>query len=353
MRGLPGEVRILLSKAREAAVLAVETYNRPTAAFRSGAYIILMVIAWTALFHAIFLQKRKKPFYRKKNSKRFERINGDYKAWDLAECVRQFYGANNPPEKLNLNFFIGLRNKIEHRSFPQLDSEIFGECQSLLMNFEELLCNEFGRRYALRTGLVYALQFSERLETTQSKAMTKLTEKHYEKIKSYIHTFRSALSDDVGKDLKYSFRVFLVPKVNNHIKSSDVAVEFVKYDPGQPEEMKKYEHLVTFIKEKQIPVVNLGYLRPGQVTRQVSNRLGKKFSFYDHQLCYRHFNVRPHGGAVDPTSTDARYCVYDAAHGDYVFKPEWIEFLVENLSNADFLEDLRMVKQRERKKDRS
>jgi Domain of unknown function (DUF3644) len=340
MRGLPVEVKTLLSKAREAAILAVETYNRPNASFRSGAYIVLMVVAWTALFHAIFIRRRKKPFYRKKNSRRFERIDGDYKAWELTECVRQFYGANNPSERENLTFFIGLRNKIEHRSLPQLDSEIFGECQSFLMNFEELLCSEFGRGYALKTGLVYALQFSHGLQTTQSKAMTKLTEKQYSKVKSYIQSFRSALSDDVGKDLKYSFRVFLVPKVNNHIKSADLAVEFVKYDPTRPEEMKKYEHLVTFIKEKQVPVVNLGYLKPGQVTLQVSSRTGKKFTPYDHQLCYRYFHVRPQRGTADPTSTDTRYCVYDAAHRDYVYKPEWVEFLVKNLSNPDFHTEL-------------
>ena len=108
--------------------------------------------------------------------------------------------------------------------------------------------------------------------------------------------------------------------------------------------MKKYEHLVTFIKEKQFPVVNLGYLKPGQVTSQVRTRTGKKFSPYDHQLCYRHFHVRPQGGATDPTSTDTRYCVYDAAHGDYVYKPEWIEFLVETLLNPDFLGMLRSAK---------
>jgi hypothetical protein len=35
MKGLPYEVKALLQKARESALLAVETYNRPTATFRS------------------------------------------------------------------------------------------------------------------------------------------------------------------------------------------------------------------------------------------------------------------------------------------------------------------------------
>lgn len=340
MRGLSFEVKSLITKSREAVILAVETYNRPTATFRSGAFVVLMVVAWTALFHAIFLKRRKKPFYRKKNSNRYEKIDGDYKAWDLKECTRQFYGSNNPPEKKNLLFFIVLRNKIEHRSLPQLDAEIFGECQALLMNFEELLCNEFGHSYALKTGLVYALQFSNVIHTTQSKAMTKLSQKHFMKVKSFVDSFRSSLSDDVGKNQKYSFRVFLVPKVNNHVKSADVAVEFVKYDPSRPEEMKKYEHLVTFIQEKQIPVVNLGYLKPTQVINEIATHIGQKFSHYDHQLCYRHFHVRPRKGAKDPASTDIRYCVYDEVHRDYVYKPEWVKFLIGQLAQASFLDDL-------------
>lgn len=340
MRGLSFEVKSLISKSREAAILAVETYNRPTATFRSGAFIVLMVVAWTALFHAIFLKRRKKPFYKKKNSHRYEKIDGDYKAWDLRECIRQFYGSKNPPEKKNLLFFIGLRNKIEHRSLPQLDAEIFGECQAFLMNFEGLLCTEFGQNHALKTGLVFALQFSNVLHSAQTKAMTRLSQNQFKKVKSFVDSFRSSLSDDVGKNQKYSFRLFLVPKVNNHVKSADAAVEFINYDASRPEEMKKYDHLVTFIKEKQIPVVNLGYLKPTQVINKIAAHLGHKFSHYDHQLCFRHFHVRPRKGAKDPAFTDTRYCVYDEVHKDYVYKPEWVEFLIKQLAQPSFLDNL-------------
>ena len=78
MPRLSVEAAANLHKAREAAVLAVETYNRPGTAFRSAAYIVLMIIAWTALFHAIFGKRKVRPYYRKKGSRRFERIDGDY-----------------------------------------------------------------------------------------------------------------------------------------------------------------------------------------------------------------------------------------------------------------------------------
>jgi hypothetical protein len=90
MSRLPEEVKTHLSKARESALLAVETYNRPGTSFRSGGFIVLMCIAWTALFHAIFFNRKLKPFYRKESNRRhFKLINGDRKAWELMTCVEQ------------------------------------------------------------------------------------------------------------------------------------------------------------------------------------------------------------------------------------------------------------------------
>src|SRR5213593_3980511 len=106
MRGLPYEVKALVQKARESALLAVETYNRPTAMFRSGAYIVLMVIAWTSLFHAIFLRRRVNPYHRKPGSSRYKKVDGDYWWWELAECVKQFYKDTNPPARKNLEIMI-------------------------------------------------------------------------------------------------------------------------------------------------------------------------------------------------------------------------------------------------------
>lgn len=333
MRGLPYEVKALLTKARESALLAVETYNRPTAAFRSGAYIVLMVIAWTALFHAIFHRRRTKPYYRRTGSRRFMKTDGEYKRWELAECLRQFFGDQNPPERKNLDFFVGLRNKIEHRTLPQLDNEIFGECQAMLLNFESLLCSEFGERQAIRGGLSFALQFSQTAPKNPNTATAKQEVRRFRMVKSFIDSFRSSLSTDVQNDMAYSFKVYLVPKVGNHSSKDAVAVEWVKYDPTKPEEMAKYEKVVAMIKEKQVPVANLGLLKPGEVVRQVHRRIGKHFTMHTHVQCYRHFNARPAKRAADPTACDPRYCVYDHMHGDYGYKPAWVEFLVEKLAD--------------------
>jgi hypothetical protein len=333
MRGLPYDVKVLVEKARETALLAVETYNRPTASFRSGAYVVLMIIAWTSLFHAMFFRKGIKPYYRKSGSRRYDRIDGEPRRWELKECLQQHYKANNPAVRRNLEFFIGLRNKIEHHSLAQVDPEVFGECQAMLLNFESLLVSEFGDRYAIRGGLTFALQFSQVISRSSSAPAAKATGGAFKAIKQYVDAFRSSLSADVQNDLAYSFKVFLVPKIGNYASKDSVAVEWIKYDPSKPEEMRNYEKVVAMIKPKEVQIANLGLLRPTQIAQQVAAKLGKRFTTYDHKLCYEYFKIRPPGGAPDPSACNPQFCVYDDLHKDYCYKPAWIDFLGERLAD--------------------
>lgn len=333
MRGLPYEVKALLQKARESAMLAVETYNRPTAVFRSGAYTVLMIIAWTSLFHAYFIRKGIKPYYRRPNSRRYVKVDGDYKRWELKECLQQHFRGDNPAVRKNLEFFIGLRNKIEHCSLAQLDPEIFGECQALLLNFEAMLVSEFGERHAIRGGLSFALQFSR--APARTPTMAKAEQRTFRDIKKYIDGFRAGLSTEIQSDLSYSFKVFLVPKIGNHASADAIAVEWVKYDPSKPEEMKQYEKVVAMIKPREVRVANRGLLKPTQVASQVEAKLGRRFSVNDHVLCYKHFGIRPAKGDGDPAACDTRYCVWDEVHRDYCYTPEWREFLVKQLRNEE------------------
>lgn len=340
MRGLPYDVKALLEKARETALLAVETYNRPTASFRSGAYVVLMIIAWTSLFHAMFFRKGIKPYYRKSGSRRYDRIDGEPRRWELAECLQQHYKANNPAARRNLEFFIGLRNKIEHRSLAQVDPEVFGECQAMLLNFESLLVSEFGDRCAIRGGLTFALQFSQALPKGSSALAAKTSAGGFKAIKQYVDAFRSSLSGDVQNDLAYSFKVFLVPKIGNHASKDSVAVEWIKYDPSKPEEMRHYEKVVAMIKPKEVQIANLGLLKPTQVANKVAAKIGTQFTVYDHKLCYEHFKIRPLGGASDPSACNPQFCVYDDLHKDYCYRPEWVDFLAQKLGDAALYEDI-------------
>ncbi len=334
-RSLPKQVRIHLEKARESAILAVDVYNKPATRFKAGAYIVLMCIAWTALFHAIFFKKKIQPFYRDpKHSTRYQKRDGDYRAWEISECIRHYYGENNPSVQRNLEFFIPLRNKIEHRSMPELDIEIFGECQALLFNFEDLMYQEFGSSCLLNESLSLSLQFSQLRHRERDRAIAKLHQPIATNIKSYINKFRSSLSIEESNDLQFSYKVFIVPKLANHQSQDALAVEFIKFDPAKPEDMEQYEKIVTLMKVKQIEAVNSDRLKPGEVckiidpiVKQVVGK-NKNFtaSFHHVRACY-FYKVRPRNGESELRNTNTRHCHYDDAHKDYVYTKDWVEFL--------------------------
>jgi hypothetical protein len=334
-RKLPIETEANLRKAREAALLAVETYNRPGTAFRSAGYVVLMVIAWTALFHAIFGKKRIKPYYRQKmHPTRFERVDGDFKHWELSECVQQFFKDQNSAVRKNLEFFIKLRNKIEHRFLPPLDIEVFGECQAMLGNFENLMCETFGNKYALSANLAFALQFGRNVHVAQQTVLRGAVKRNFQSVRKFIEAFRSSLSDDIYADQNYSFKVFLIPKVGASRSADDVAVEFVKYDPSKPEEMGKYAKVISLIKPKLVNIINATGLRAGEVVSNVSARLsGKTFNQSSHTRCWHHFKARPPRGAPDASLCNPQFCSFDVVHKDYVYTLQWADFLVDKLSD--------------------
>ena len=338
MRGLPIEVKGCLTKARESALLAVETYNRPGTAFRSGGFIVFMVIAWTALFHSIFHRAGTKPFYykiKKGRYVRYEKVAGENKAWELTECVGQFYKSENPAVRRNLEFFIGLRNKVEHRNMPQLDDQIFGECQALLLNFESLLAKEFGDKYSLTESLAVSLQFSAITPEGKARAIRQLQSASYRTVSEYVKRFRSGLSADIEQSMEYSYKVFLVPKTGNHANSSDLAVEFIDVNSLDEAGKQEIEQAITLLKTRETEVANPGKMKPGDVAQKVQDLLGISFSTNDHTRCWKHFSVRPPTTSDDPTHCKVQYCHYDVPHKDYVYTEEWVKLLTKTLSDEN------------------
>lgn len=338
-KGLPKVVSIHLEKSKESAVAAVDCFNRCGTRFKSGSYLVLMCIAWTSLFHAIFFKRKVKPFYREsENSKRFKKIDGDYRAWELLTCMEEYFPAQTNPVTENLRFLVGLRNKIEHRSMPELDNHIFGECQACLFNFEDILFKEFGAKHSLSESLSLAIQFSRVRDSDQATAISKLYEPLRSNIKQYIETFRSSLTPEINADQQYSFKVFLIPKVANSQGQAEVAVEFVKFDPTKPEEMAQYEKLTSLIKPTVSHVVNAGRLKAGDVCKKVEPviklAVGEECHFtasYHHALACDYYKVKPRKGDPNPAKTNLDMCHYDAAHKDYVYTERWVTYLIEQM----------------------
>jgi hypothetical protein len=329
---LEPEVEALVRKARESALLALHVYNSPATVFRTEGYAVLMVIGWTALFHAIFEQRRQSYFYMEPDGVTPKTVDGDHKAWELASCMKNYWGDADHAIRRNLDFFIRLRNRIEHRYVPAIDPHVAGECQSLLFNFDELLVGTFGAYHAIRESLAVPLQTGTLRNSAQVEALKTLQSRHFDDVKQFIDAYRKDLPSGVYDDPKYSFRVYLVPKTGNHSATSDLTMEFVKHDPNRPEDMAELQNKITLIKEKHVQVNNANLMSPKDVAREVSKRIGKPFNASSHHpKAWARYKVRPKGD-FDPNGCDERYCVPDTRHKDYSYTVAWVELLVSKMT---------------------
>jgi hypothetical protein len=234
---------------------------------------------------------------------------------------------------------IGLRNKIEHRHLPELDAGLYGECQAALLNLEEMITSEFGASYALTEQLAVSLQFSQLIPSEKKKAAKELAGAA-KSVREYVETFRGGLPSSTLNSTKYSFNVFLVPKVANKKELADASVEFIKIDESNKDEIARLEKLNVLIKEKLIPIANLDLHKPTQVVAKVQAKIPYRFTVPSHTAAWQHFKARPEYGAAKPEATDAKFCVYDAAHKDYLYTIAWVDKLSAELADAQAFETI-------------
>lgn len=334
---LPELVEEYVIKARDSAILAIDIYNRPVVSFRSQGYIVLMIIAWTALFHAIYESIGKNYYYKIKDD--YELIDGEKKAFELEKCIDMCGNMLSNAEKQNLKLFIKLRNKIEHRHVPKFDFFIFGECQAMLLNFESLITKKFTSYYALNNALSIPLQVSSIRTNAQTKAIKKIQAEHYDELKKYVEVYRESLVRSVASDSQYSFRVFLVPKIGNHRSSSDCAVDYVKYDPKKPEEFEAINKCIAMIKERCVPVANQGKYKPKKVCDTLTEELGWKVPIALHTSAWKYYKVRNPGAGAG--GCDTKYCQFDEAHQDYIYTQDWINFLCDKFKDINELSKIK------------
>lgn len=339
-----GKTKSILSSSMDSALLAVEIFNKPRTAFRVEAYVTLMIIAWTKLFHAYFNKTIGDKYYYKKKNGRFDTVDGERKAWELKTCIDE-YGELKEPIKANLELFIRLRNKISHRHVDkrELDILIFGECQAFLNNYENALIILFGDEYTINESLAFSLQFSTMRDSSQINAGKKALSTEYQDLKQFIDKYRSSLSNEIFTSQEYSIKLIQIPKISN-TERGDIAIDFVKWNELSDDDKANYEKIITLIKDKvkYKEAVNPGKIKPGKIIELITDS-DIKFNQFNHKCFYSVFSVRPqNNNSDDPFNTNDKYCHYDEAHNDYLYKEEWAKFIINCLSNnMTTLEDMK------------
>ncbi|HEX6313155.1 MAG TPA: DUF3644 domain-containing protein [Acidimicrobiia bacterium] len=307
--------------SKHEALQAVDLYDRPAAARSTGSFFLHMHRAWLALLRA-----------------RFERSGRDEAhKWDLTHCIEERWDPSDPVRK-NLELTISLHERMQHRDEAAVAVAAAGYVQAMLLNYEEELTSTFGAEHSVADDLrfpVYVATFTpdgvDQLRRTRESLPTELAQ-----------LIADSRADPAAGDQRFEFRLHLLPKQGPR-PEAEVSMTFLREEELNDEQRDALAGIDTgtvIVRERHRPVSNVDKMKPGEAARKIERSIPFRFSLYYHFiLAWKRLNVRPDGGARFPERTDERYCVYDAAHHDYLYTDAFVDLVVERISTAAGFEE--------------
>ncbi|MBF6545666.1 DUF3644 domain-containing protein [Nocardia brasiliensis] len=292
--------------------------------------------AWHYLLHAEFHRDGIKYHYIGENGRPIK-VDGEPKAWALDDCLKRRYTTNTDPVRLNVELFVKLRNKIEHRYEHGLKIATGGKAQALVINYETELTSAFGEKYSLASQLRFPI-FLHALKPGGAAQLGDATANLPRRTQDLITRFESGIDKSQLDDLQYDYRIRLIPMIGSKT-SADLAVNFVSLDDLSDDERRiMVESGRTgnvIIRDKQVDVADKDKLLPHQVVELVQDKVPFEFNVSIHTALWKRFNIRPLPGSSKPEDTDPRYCVYHVPTGNHLYTPAWVKRIIEEIGTVE------------------
>jgi hypothetical protein len=325
----------VLQEARRQACLAIDFYNRAGDKRSFNDFVVHMHLAWQSLLHAE-LERRKVDYaYRDRRGRYVRGKDGEKRTWELERCLKERYKSDDPM-RLNVEFFIGLRNQIEHRFQDALIVATAAEAHAYVLNFERELVDLFGERESLARELRFPI-FVQSLSPAGMDEQRRLRRALPAAARSYISRFEAKLAPGVTEDERYAYRVQLTPMKGSKTEA-DLAVTFVPTSELTAEELAAMEQRArngtVLIAEKQRSVMYKDELLPAAAARAIEDAI--PFVFRVHHFTHLRKTHRITPAKDEPRhKTDTRYCVYNEPYDNYLYTPAYNRRIVDLIGTRE------------------
>lgn len=308
----------LIEKSREAALSAIQIYNNPTTTFKTESFIVLFSIAWVYLLHAFYRKQGVEyRYYTVKNGrKRYDKINGAYKYWDLNRCISAQECPLDRHTINNLKFLIGLRNQVEHRKAVGLDSYFSARYQACALNYNYYLKTLHGDEYGLDRKLALSLQFAE-LNYDQAQIMRDKENQIPKYIRAYIAVFDNELTEEEIKHERFAYRLLFTKVSAKRKGQADRVIEFLSPDDPLAKNIEK-EYWVKEDREKP-------KFSATQVINEVQKRGFPDFKMHKHTLFWKEYDGKNPSKGFGSKIVKTWY-----------WYQNWIDFVYEKISRGEF-----------------
>jgi hypothetical protein len=296
-----------------------------------------MIRAWLYLLQAEFHKEDVDYHYRDASTGQHIAVDGEPKAWDLSRCLAERFTGDSDPVRKNVELFIALRNKIEHRYQRAIQVVTGGRAHALVVNFQTEMVAAFGAAHSLGDKLRFPI-FVQSLTEAGTEEMRRLQRSIPRRTSAYLARYESGLSQAVLDDVRYDLRVRLVPLVGPKTEA-DMAINFINLDKVTEEEratlLSAGREGTVITKAKHVEVASKGKMLPSEVVRRVNERVPYMFTMDHHTRLRKHFGVRPAGRTGDRSVTDQRYCVYDEPFKAYIYTEAWVDKIVREVGTTE------------------
>lgn len=288
-----------LIRAREAMILAVQSFNSVNLKFKSENYALLTIVAWTYLLLEYF----------KRNG---ENICPNGKFLSLTEMLNKSKCPLDKETKINLNCIIKIRNAVAHECIGRSDNDYFGYFQACCLNFEEYLCKLFDSKLTLTQDLSLALQFTK-IDIHQARTLDKF------KLPETDRTLKEL--ENLAEDFPSSTRIRTYLNIEKVIAPKSFS-DFQYSFSGDEIDQKN-------ISLNKVTDLNNRYpYKPKKIVDMVKSKI-PNFNMHNHTKAWKHFKIRPESNASkNPEKTNKQYCYYNSVYGNYTYSEDWIKFIV-------------------------
>lgn len=336
--GRPPAWRRIVQASQGEAAVAVRLYNEPTFPRALEAFVVHMHMAWLYLLQAEFVRDGVEFRFPDTDHKGwFEKVDGEHKTWDLAKSVRTRW-PDGGAIRTNLEFFVQLRNKVEHR-YSGGDESVFeavaGKSHALLLNYEEELTRQFGVKFSMAAILRFPVFIGTFTEPAE-QALARLQKSLPAELHKFLSEFDAGISDEIRRDSHYNLRLRILLEAST--SQGDMAIQFDRYEDLTAEQRTAIDQLAqtgrVIVRQQDRPVRNQNLHTATSVISQVSEAIPFIFNSYDFSRAWKNGNVRPSPGAADPKRTKSDFCVYDALHRDYGYTDAFVKHLAKKCSTA-------------------
>ncbi|GAA3278569.1 hypothetical protein GCM10017707_22140 [Paenarthrobacter aurescens] len=317
--------------------MAVDFYNRPGERQSYADFVVHMHLAWQNLLHAQFLRKGTNIYFRTgKGNRLYKRDkHGQKQSWDLQTCLDLSYKESNPI-RANVEFFIGLRNSIEHRFERSLVIATAAHAHAYVINFEAELTRLFGVQESLADELRFPV-FIQSLSPEGMDEQRALRRGLPLEAKTYISEFEASIPITMRQDPRFEYRIQLQP-LRGVKDEADLAFKFINAKELSEEELAeamaagKTGKVLIFEKLKASGFDD--EMLPANAAKAVQEQTKFRFSVNDFTKLRHRDGVGPKAGQAPSASfADGTNCIYSTAHKNHVYTKAYIASLIEELSD--------------------